>query len=123
MAVTSRGKWTKQYQKFATFAKTCRLFAKLAGIETPLRATKERPLLIRTIAYFKDGRHCDPGNVQKGVVDALFYDEHRVRGKKTGKGDDKWTGGSFPPPRIDKENPRVVVIIQEYEEKKKEEKK
>jgi len=90
------------------------MYARIAGIKLPLRSTKDRPLMIRTIAYFKDGIHPDPGNVQKGVCDALFYDDQKVLGKKTRKGDDKYTGGSFPPPRYDKENPRVVVIIEDY---------
>lgn len=94
--------------------------ARASGIKLPLIATKERPLMIRTISYFKNGVHPDPGNVQKGICDALFYDEEKaavakVRGKKsTGKGDDKYTGGSFPPPRYDKSNPRVIVIIEDY---------
>ena len=77
--------------------------------------------MIRTVAYFKDGSHPDPGNVQKGVCDALFYDPEKAalaklkRKKGTGKGDDKHTGGSFAPPLYDKENPRVVVIIRDYE--------
>lgn len=133
VATTSRGKWTAEYQKFAEYAKLVRLHARAAGIQIPLLATKNRPLVIRTIAHFANGRHPDPGNVQKGVVDALFYDEekaalaklYRKMGKKkrtTGKGDDKQTGGSFPPPLYDKENPRVVVIIKDYQPKKRKKK-
>lgn len=122
MAVTARGKWTKQYLKFADFAKTVRLYARMAGVKIPLKANENSPLIIRTVSYFKNGTHCDPGNVQKGVTDALFYDEHGIRGKKTKKGDDKWTGGSFPPPFFDKDNPRVVIIISRYEKKKEEKK-
>lgn len=128
IATTHRGKWTSEYQKFANYAKEVRAQARAAGISIPLVATKEQPLIIRTIAYFANGNHCDPGNVQKGVVDALFYDEERAaiaklnrklgrkkKGKGTGKGDDKHTGGSFAPPLYDKLNPRVVVIIKRYE--------
>lgn len=119
IATTYNGKWGKEYLKFANYAKTVRLFAKAAGIRVPLLADRQKPIVIRTVAYFKNGSHCDPGNVQKGVVDALFYDENHDRGKKTRKGDDKWTGGSFPPPRYDKKNPRVVVTIKDYVRKEK----
>jgi len=133
IATTSRGKWTKEYQKFAEYAGIVRQYARAAGIQIPLRATKERPLIIKTIAYFENGVHCDPGNVQKGIVDALFYDEEKAalakmarkagkktrKGRGTGKGDDKHTGGAFPPPRYDKKNPRVVIIIKPYKRKKK----
>lgn len=132
VATTKRGKWTKEYQRFADYAKEVRFHAKAAGIKIPLVATKDRQITIRTIAYFPNGTHYDPGNVQKGVVDALFYDEEKAalakmaraagkrprKGRGTGKGDDKHTGGSFPPPRYDKENPRVVVIIKDYVPKK-----
>jgi len=33
------------------------------------------------------------------------------------KGNDKWVSGSFPLPKYDEEEPRVVVIIKEYEPK------
>lgn len=129
VATTSRGKWSAQYQRFAEYAKRVRFYARASGISTPLLATKGHPLTIRTISYFANGRHPDPGNVQKGVVDALFYDEkkadlaklYRKMGKKmrtTGKGNDKYTGGSFPPPLYDSEHPRVVVIIKDYQPKK-----
>jgi len=111
---TKRAKWSKTYEKYTEYKKLVQLQARLSGIRLPLVATKERPLMIRTIAYFDGGNHPDPGNVQKGVCDALFYDEFKNSGKKTRKGDDKYTGGSFPPPRYDKENPRVVVIIEDY---------
>lgn len=115
VATTRRGKWKPEYQRFAEYAKHVRMCARAAGIHIPVVSTKRMPLTIRTIAYFPNGVHCDPGNVQKGVVDALFYDEGKTRGRR--KGDDKYTGGSFPPPLYDKENPRVVVIIKDYERK------
>jgi len=122
---TKRGKFSKSYQKYASYKADVQREAKLAGIKLPLKATKDRPLMIRTVAYFKNGHHPDPGNVQKGVCDALFYDPERaaiarMMGKKakvTGKGDDKYTGGSFPPPLYDAKNPRVIVIIKDYEPK------
>lgn len=103
---TKRAKWSKTYKKYVTYKKDVQTCALAAGIRLPLRADKKNPLMINTIAYFKDGKHPDPGNVQKGVCDALFYN--------AGKGDDKYTGGTFVPPRYDKENPRVVVIIKDY---------
>ena len=59
----------------------------------------------------------------KGITDALFYDEEakelsKALGKrKTGKGDDKYAGAISPPPRYDKENPRVIVIVKPYRKK------
>lgn len=121
---TVRGKWSADFQKYASYAKFVRMCARRAGIKLPLFANEESPLFIKTIAYFKNRVHCDPGNVQKGICDALFYDEfgaNNVLGKKrrSRKGDDKFTGGSFPPPRYDKKNPRVVVVIKNYKAKEK----
>lgn len=115
---TKRSKHSEDYQKYVDYKKLVQLHAKASGIRLPLVATKDRPLTIRTVAYFKNGNHPDPGNVQKGVTDALFYDADKVVGKRTRKGNDKYTGGSFPPPLYDKDNPRVVVIIKDYQPKK-----
>lgn len=116
---TTGGKWNRDYGKYVDYKRVVERCAIRAGISLPLVATKDRPLTIRTISYFKDGRHPDPGNVQKGICDALFYNKNKKGKRRTGKGDDKYTGGSFPPPRYDKENPRVVVIIKDYVRKKK----
>jgi len=122
---TKRAKWSAGYQRYVVYKDLVQREARAVGIKLPLVATKDRPLMIRTIAYFKDGSHPDPGNVQKGVCDALFYDPEKaamakLKGKRsTGKGDDKYTGGSFPPPRYDKLNPRVVIIIEDYVPKEK----
>jgi len=132
VSTTGRSKWTKEYRKYGDYAKLVRSCARAAGIPIPLHATKENQLIIKTIAYFKNGVHCDPGNVQKGVADALFYDEEKAalakaarkagkkpqKGRGTGKGDDKQTGGVFPPPLYDKQNPRVVVIIKPHKREK-----
>lgn len=114
---TKRSKFSEDYQKFVKYKVLVQWHARAAGIKLPLKATKNRPLMIRTVAYFKDGRHPDPGNVQKGVCDALFYKVKKAgaKAKKTGKGDDKYTGGSFPPPFYDYDDPRVVIIIKDYE--------
>ncbi len=88
--------------------KEVRRCAAEAGVPLPLAPTKDSPLIIKTIAYFKNGIHCDPENVRKAVSDALVYDPEKKRG------DDKYTGGIFPPPKYDKENPRTVIIIKSY---------
>lgn len=116
--------YNKGYKKYADYKKLVQLYAKASGIRLPLVATRDRPLMIRTVAYFSDGRHPDPENVNKGVRDALFYEEDAVVRKskkgvkityrKNGKGNDKYTGGSFPPPLYDSKNPRVVVTIKDY---------
>ena len=72
------------------------------GIRVPLLARKEHPLVVRTVTWFRNGRHADPENVHKGVKDALFYNA---------KGGDKYTGGSYDPPRYDPTNPRVDVFV------------
>lgn len=118
---TNRAKWSKSYEKYIDYKKEVQSTAESVGIKLPLVATKKRPLMINTISYFRDGRHPDPENVNKGVRDALFYKEKSFFNKSR-KGDDKYTGGSFVPPRYDKENPRVVVIVKDYVRKKKQKK-
>lgn len=99
--------WTRQ-TKYTDYKKHVQACAAAAGIPRgSLVATKERPLIIHTWAYFRNGVHPDPGNVQKGICDALFYGSRRSKGTS-----DKYTGGSFPPPRYDADNPRVEVIIE-----------
>lgn len=83
--------------------------AEEAGVPLPLKSTKENPLMINTIAYFKNGVHCDPENVRKAVADALVYDVDKKK-----KGNDKFTGSIFPPPRYSKNNPRTIIIIKPY---------
>jgi len=110
----------KRFRRYGEYCKMVRNIARAHGVPVPLVATKDSPLIIKTIAYFRNGVHCDPGNVQKGVTDALFYQEDGIRivkgkAKVVGKkGDDKYTGGAFPPPRYDPDNPRVIVIIKPY---------
>jgi isopentenyl diphosphate isomerase/L-lactate dehydrogenase-like FMN-dependent dehydrogenase len=115
---TKRSKFNKDYQKYVKYKAFVQLLARASGMRLPLVATKDRPLMIRTVAYFKNGTHPDPENVHKGITDALFYREDKVKGK-TGKGNDKYTGGSFPPPLYDKDNPRVIVIVKDYSPRKK----
>lgn len=94
----------KRYHAYMVLVQQC---AALAGLRLPLRASRERPVVISVWSYFASGVHCDPGNVQKGVCDALFW---APRGQRKGGGD-KYTGGSFSPPRYDKLNPRVEVEV------------
>lgn len=109
----------KDYRKYVEYKKQVQLFARAAGLELPLLATKDYPMKVRTVAFFKNGNHPDPENVNKGVRDALFYDEEKKGRSGSGKGDDKHTGGSFEPPLYDKENPHVVVIVKEPKDGKK----
>jgi hypothetical protein len=100
----SQGKhpnWTrmKAYHAYKAQVQAC---AQAAGLTLPLSATREAPVIVSTVAHFSSGVHCDPENVRKGVTDALFY----------GGSGDKHTGGSFPPPRYDRANPRVLVTVE-----------
>lgn len=108
-AVGARPDW-KRMKRYHSFQAHIRLTAMKAGIHLPLHASKEEPLHVRVVSYFHNGVHSDPGNVQKGVCDALFYRPKTPGTRRTGGGD-KWTGGSFEPPRYDKENPRCEVTI------------
>lgn len=117
-STTKRSKYNKAYQSYVEYKKTVQLYAKVSGLRLPLKATKDSQLMIRTVAYFKNGTHPDPENVNKGVRDALFYRQKDQRSSRsTGKGDDKHTGGSFPPPRYS-DAPRVIVIIKDYVQRK-----
>jgi len=100
------------YLKYSAYCKHVRRCARAAGVQLPIVADAENPIVIKTTAYFKDGVHADPENIRKGVADALCYNEGAGKDKRKGK--DKWAGGSFPPPRYDPENPRVIVIIKSY---------
>lgn len=92
----------KRKAKYVEFKKRVQSLSPLA---LPLEASKEKPIIVETVAYFENGTHPDPENVHKGVKDALFYG---LRGKGGG---DKYTGGHYEPPLYDKENPRVVVTV------------
>lgn len=103
----------KSYLRYAAYCKHVRRCARAAGVELPIVSGPQNPLLIKTIAYFKNGVHADPENIRKGIADALCYNEKGAKNSRKGK--DKWIGGSFPPPRYDPDNPRVIVIIKSYE--------
>lgn len=107
IALGPKPNW-KAYKKYIAYSDLVREEAGRAGLATPLMATRECPVIVNTVAYFRNGTHPDPGNVQKGVCDALFYIPRKT--KKKGAGD-KYTGGAFVPPLYDKENPRVEVTV------------
>lgn len=117
---TSRGKWfNKGFKKYVDYKKKVFECAQKAGVPVPLSADEQNQLMVNTIAFFKNRVHADPGNVQKGACDALFYDEREKNKKtkskkKTGKGNDKYTGGCFLPPKYSKENPRLIVVVEPY---------
>ena len=94
--------WSRM-KKYVEYKKKVQLEALCHGLILPLKATKDRPVSIKVVSYFKTGVHCDPGNVLKGIVDALFYG---------GQGD-KFTGGVFHWPLYDPVNPRAEVFVQE----------
>jgi Holliday junction resolvase RusA-like endonuclease len=89
-------------QAYRQYKQRVQLAAKAAGLQLPMRATRGDPVDVSVRAFFADGRHCDCGNVQKGVCDALFY----------GGSGDKHTSGSFSAPQYDAANPRVEVTVQ-----------
>jgi len=93
--------WVKR-KAFAEYCKGVRTAAMVAGVRD-LKATRDAPLYIHTRAWFRDGRHPDPENVHKVIVDALLYGKSSAR--------DKFTGGAYTPPLYDKANPRVEVVI------------
>lgn len=119
VATTKGSKWVPEYRKFADYAAKVREYADKAGVPIPLYADEEYQIVVKTISYFPNRVHCDAPNVTKGITDALFYDEmaKKLGKRKTAKGDDKHAGASCPPPRYDKENPRVVVIVKPYRKK------
>ena len=96
----------RHYYQYTALVRT---FAAQAGIETPLRCTKGSTVLVFTTAYFENGVHCDPENVRKGIVDALFY---TPKGSPLRKGSsDKYCYGAFDAPLYDADKPRVEVVI------------
>lgn len=91
-------------RRYIEFCRDVQTHAMAAGFRFAL-PTKDSPLYVHTRAWFEDGRHADPENIHKAIVDALFY--RRGKGSKA----DKYTGGFFDSPRYDRYNPRVDVVI------------
>jgi hypothetical protein len=103
IAVWATQDWTRR-RNYMSWTKAVRDVAALHGA-VELFASKDHPLHVHTRAWFADGRHGDPENIHKAVVDALFYRE-----KKAGPMD-KYTGGAYSPPKYDADRPRVEIVI------------
>lgn len=103
----------KKATKYHDYCEKVRLLARQAGLTLPLIATKAKPLIIHVIAYFEDGRHADPENCRKGIVDSLFYVRKDAR-KFLPKGNtnDKHVGGSHFMPLYDPVFPRAEITIE-----------
>lgn len=110
-AMGKRPNWTR-LREYVEYKQLVQQHAVYAGLKLPLEATLESPVYVNTVTFFKNGVHCDPGNVQKGICDALFY-QQKLPGetKRRRKGGDKYTGGKFEPPHYDKRHPRVEVEV------------
>lgn len=91
---------TKRKKKYLDYKM---LVQQCAPINLPLEASRDEPLIITTVCYFRHGTHPDPENVHKGIKDALFYGAKGVG--------DKYTGGQYEPPLYDRQRPRVEVKI------------
>lgn len=94
----------KRMNAYHAYKKVAQLYAVKAGLRLPMVASEVRSLFVGVLCVFKDRRHPDPANVQKGICDALFYTKH-----EKGAGD-KHTGALAMPP-IYGDTPRVVVFV------------
>jgi hypothetical protein len=92
--------------KYWNYLSHVREQAELAGLLCPIESDPEDPIDVHVYPFFKNRVHPDPGNVEKGIKDALFY---------KAKSADKYTGGSYAPPMYDKDNPRVVVVVRRHQ--------
>lgn len=68
-------------------------------------ATIERPVFIHVEPYFSSRIHCDPENVRKLLVDAIYLEAG------PGSGQDKYVFGSHAGPQYDMMNPRTEVWL------------
>ena len=104
VTVTYRGKWMPENaraKKVARYKENIRKIVMVRRLKIPV-PSKDNPVLINTVAYFRNGRHGDPESIHKVVKDALWPAK---------EGGDKYTGGSYNVPLYDSENPRVEVEI------------
>lgn len=101
--MTLKGRFNPRARASHQYMRIVQLEARAAGLKLPLTATEDRPILIHSRCFFRDRRHPDTENVQKLVVDALFY------GNSAG---DKYVGGSYAAPAYDKKRPRVHVTVE-----------
>lgn len=107
-AVGAQPNW-KRMKDYHGYRDIVRALAAQNGLVTPLRCSKDSIVIICTTAYFEDGVHCDPENVRKGIVDALFY---TPKGSPLRKGSsDKYCCGAFAEPMYDADNPRVEIDV------------
>jgi hypothetical protein len=95
----------KRAMEYHGYCEKVRLYALQSQLQIPPTATKDNPVFVSTKAYFQNGVHCDPGNVNKGVIDALFYSKIR---KGTS---DKYVGSIYYPPYYSSALPRVIVDV------------
>ena len=105
VSVTHRSKFhpdNKRAKKVAAWKETVRKCAMVARVRIPI-PSREQPVTIKTMAYFRNGRHGDPENIHKGCKDALWPAK---------EGGDKYTGGAYSAPLYDPQNPRVVVYLE-----------
>lgn len=100
--MTRSGRFSKAAQRYHDYKRSIQIEARAIGIRLPLRAEEQQPVMVHTQCFFENRRHPDPENVQKGVVDALFYGA---------VGGDKYVGGSYAPPAYHK-YPRVHVVVE-----------
>ncbi len=105
--------WSKEQRVYRIWRDSvCEAFKK-AGVSCPTFADYAYPLFVHTRAFYSSRCHCDPGNTNKGLIDAIFYGSKGTN--------DKYVGGCYDAPLYDKENPRTEVelrgwILKKYPE-------
>ena len=93
--------WNKTSKKIWEYAKSIRGELKRQYGVDCLPAEKGMAWHFFTVAFFPDMRHTDPENVHKLAKDALFY--------RSGGLQDKVTSGSYHPPLLDRQEPRLEL--------------
>lgn len=86
----------RRAEQYRSYQDKVKIYALQAGLRS--QPSAGQPFYVVTVAYFSDGRHSDPSNIQKGICDSLFKQ-------------DRYTGGLFLPPMYDKTSPRVEILI------------
>ena len=111
--MNNRNSWTKNGKRYCAYRDKVVIYALKAGLQLPLKPTREKVYHIMTTAIYRvgKGKVPDPENVAKAVKDALCY-RGRMPGKKKGYGDDFWTSGEYNHPMFGAE-PCVVVTVRE----------
>lgn len=85
-------------QEYLDWKAHVQMQARLQRLTLP-RATQGQPVRVDVVGHFEGGVHCDPENLRKGIVDALW------------PAGDRWVYGYHHHPLYDAENPRAVVTI------------